>query len=191
MIDHPDPYPREQIDVWPLHEARQELLEEIVSQPGQPTSTRRIMVPVGIAAALLLVVGGAWAAISAGGDSDRKEDSTVAAASVDPTASDPTAPTSDATTAPTTEPTKKPRHPRGIRLNGVRIGKVNSLDECLRTLRQLDGRQAKRYVQLRKLTERGRDGQMRLYVVREDRKLFAVDEHCRWIKVKGSRFGRH
>ena len=29
-----DPHPRTQIDLWPLHDARQELLEEIVSNPA-------------------------------------------------------------------------------------------------------------------------------------------------------------
>ena len=61
-----DPHPRTQIDLWPLHDARQELLEEIVSQPGpgeSPARTKILLSVVGIAAALALVVGGAWAVI--------------------------------------------------------------------------------------------------------------------------------
>jgi len=190
MIDRPDPYPRELIDVWPLHDARRELLEEIVSQPGpaQSPSTRRILVPVGIAAALLLVVGGAWAAISAGGAD--KQVSDLAAASGTSRADDPTtAPTSAATATdePSTDPTRKPRHDgkRGHRVPD-RAVTLRNLEQCLHSLsRRIDG--PRDHLRLRRL-EHADGRSYQVYVVRKDHRIIAVDGHCRTRLVRG---GRH
>ncbi|MEZ0579887.1 hypothetical protein [Nocardioides sp. MH1] len=186
MIESPDPYPRELIDTWPLHDARQELLEEIVSQPGpeqSPSSTRRLLVPVGIAAALLLVVGGAWAAISAGGD-DGKDDAPVAAASVDPT--DPTtAETSQETATEPTQAVKEP-HRDGVRRNGLRTGRVitlKNLDECLRVLRDRKDGPIDRVRRL----EHGKGRGYKLYLVRKDHRIVVVDGQCHARLVKGGR----
>ena len=75
-----DPHPRDQIDLWPLHDARQELLEEIVSQPGpgQSAPVRRILIPVGLAAAVALVIGVAWVAVSSDDPGRGKDDQVVA-----------------------------------------------------------------------------------------------------------------
>jgi hypothetical protein len=194
MIDQPDPYPRELLDVWPLHDARQELLEEIVSQPGNgQTSTRRIVVPVGIAAALLLVVGGAWAAISAGGN-DQKDDDTVAASvvstAVDPTSEPATGSTGATASDTATAPTDKPRHD-GVRRGGGRTGRavtLRNLEQCLRTLSTRTG-EAKGELRLRRLEHPGRH--YKVYVVRKDHRVIVVDGQCRSRLVKGGRVGRH
>ena len=190
MIDLPDPYPRELIDVWPLHDARQELLEEIVSQPGpeQSPSTLRILVPVGIAAALLLVVGGAWAAISAGGDG--KKDSDLAAASVVSTADDPTTtPTSAATAtdAPSADTTRKPRHDgAGRHRLPNRAVTLRNLEQCLHSLsRRVDG--PRDHLRLRRL-EHADGRSYKVYVIRKNHRIIAVDGHCRTRLVRG---GRH
>lgn len=139
MTDHLDPYPREQIDRWPLHDARQELLEEIVSKPGAGNAalSTRLLVPIGIVAAIALIVGGAWFGVS--GDDDSSDEQTVAATSNDPTAVDAT---SASTTEPTDEPVEKTRRRERreeIRAREVRIGKVRLLGDCARelTLRDL------------------------------------------------------
>ena len=112
-----DPHPRTQIDLWPLHDARQELLEEIVSQPGPGNaaapSNRRVLVPIGIAAAIALVAGGAWFAVTS--DESGGDDQVVA--SSDPTetsdrASDPATEPSDVSSEPT-EPTQAETTPIG------------------------------------------------------------------------------
>lgn len=173
MTDHLDPYPREQIDRWPLHDARQELLEEIVSQPGAGNAApfTRLLVPIGIAAVIALIVGGAWFVV--GGDNDSSDEQTVAAASDDPTAV-------DATTAGTTETTDapaektRPRERReGVRLTGVRVGKVRLLGDCARfepvaldELRRLRVRADN--------VERYRRGQVDTYVVDHTKKCRLV-----------------
>jgi hypothetical protein len=111
-----DPHPREQIDLWPLHDARQELLEEIVSQPGpgQYSLNRRFLVPVGIAAAVALVAGGAWFVV-AGDDGDQADDQVVASTDSQSPSEDgidgTTAATEATDTATTEEPSDEPTEP--------------------------------------------------------------------------------
>ncbi|MDZ5619922.1 hypothetical protein [Nocardioides bizhenqiangii] len=197
MIDHDpdpgtdplagrDPHPREQIDLWPLHDARQALLEEIVSQPGAGSTAapaaRRVLIPVGIAAAIALVVGGAWFAVS-GDDSGGEDDQVVAATSEERTASEPTTePTTEATT-PTSEPTKDRRRDKQpeVRLNGVEIGRVASLNKCLRVLDHLDAEE----VEALRLRASRRKGGAR-YVVRladQDVRFVARDHRCHVLQV--------
>jgi hypothetical protein len=171
MIDDPDPgpdplagrdpHPREQIDLWPLHDARQELLEEIVSQPGPGGSAGRhkiLLSVVGIAAALALVAGGAWAVTRDDADGG-KDDQVVAAQSSDATATE----TPTATTTTTTEPPRKRRRGDDVRLNGVRVGKVRVLGDCHRNL-------SSRLVTLRELQRlprlRNRPGDRWAYVIK-------------------------
>lgn len=132
-----DPHPRERIDLWPLHDARQELLEEIVSQPGSGQSATRskvLLSVVGIAAALVLVVGGAWAVTRGGSDPSGPDDALVAAQSSEAAPTDPADPTSETTTTPTKDPRK---HGKGtyIRINGDKVRTVRDLRNCARATR--------------------------------------------------------
>ena len=194
--DHPDgpdplsgrdPHPREQIDLWPLHDARQELLEEIVSQAGpgdSPARSKVLLTVVGIAAALALVAGGAWAVTNDGSGTDNNDDQVVAATSDDPAptavATDPTsAATTEATAEETTEPTKPRRD--GVRRKGVRIGDVRTLRECLVDIeRSGDGKG--KLNRLPKVIKRGKHKWV-LYVVRDGKRTVAVDGDCKWMKV--------
>lgn len=195
MIDeHPDPgtdplagldrHPRTQIDLWPLHDARQELLEEIVSQPGPgaPAGRTKVLLSVvGVAAALALVVGGAWAVTQDDeGGSDR--DQVVAASSDEPAPSEP-AP-SEVTTEPEAERTKDRERGRVLRLrrNGVSIGSVASMDKCLRELRRLDVSTLEE-LRLRKDGPRRKDGRYVIYLAGKDARYLAVDQRCRVIRV--------
>ena len=160
-----DPHPRERVDLWPLHDARQELLEEIVSQPGpgQSTDRSKVLLPVvGVAAALALVAGGAWAATGGSGGSGERgdgRDDVVAATSDDPATE---------TTATTIERMRKDR-PREVRLEGVTIGTVETLGRCadrrpVVSEKELDAA-------LRLLPEelkRTRRGHERLYLIIDD-----------------------
>ncbi len=125
-----DPHPRDQIDLWPLHDARQELLEEIVSQPGpgnaSAPSTRRFLVPVGIAAAIALVAGGAWFVVSS---DDDKDDDQIVASSDSPTDSpdDATDPSSEETDEPS-----EPAEPAVAPLSEVEKGDVLGQQQCRR-----------------------------------------------------------
>src|SRR5689334_720057 len=184
-----DPHPREQIDLWPLHDARQELLEEIVSQSAESsTRTRMVLSVVGIAAVLALVVGGAWAVTSDGSGDGKDDDQVAAATSATPTsdpatdtASDPAQPTTEATATETAEPTQEPRQRDGLRRKGVKIGSVRTLRECRVELDRATDRKG----QLRRLDrviKRGKH-QWRLYIVRNGRRTVAVDGDCNWIRV--------
>ena len=185
-----DPHPREQIDLWPLHDARQELLEEIVSQAGESPArsarSRALLSAVGIAAVLALVVGGAWAVTNDGSDgSDGGGGEAQVAASSDGTASseeasDPTEPTTEATPTETTEPTKEPRQRDDVRRNGVRIGGVRTLRECLADIKSLERKG--RLTRSDQLPKRGKHD-WRLYIVRKGRESIAIAEDCRWIRV--------
>lgn len=130
-----DPHPREQIDVWPLHDARQALLEEIVSQPGpgQSPATRRFLLPVGIAAAIALVVGGAWFVVSADDDSGGKDDQLVAssdAPSTDGTDGS-TDEATDATTVGTaTDEPSEPPEPTTTPISELKKGDQLSPKQC-------------------------------------------------------------
>lgn len=134
MTDHPpdplagrDPYPREQIDVLGLHRERADLLEEIVSTPSAgPASTRtKVLLPVGIAAALAVVGGGIWFATS--GDDESGNDPVVAASTTpEPTEPDAAEPTGDA------EPTDQASQSDDVRTGGVQVGEVGELDEAKR-----------------------------------------------------------
>lgn len=191
-----DPHPREQIDVWPLHDARQELLEEIVSQTGESPARRRVLLSTaGIAAALALVVGGAWAVTNDGSDGSGgdRDDAQVAASSDGPgpsdEASDPTGstespestePTTEVTATETAEPTKEPRRRDDVRRTGVRIGDVRTLRECLTDIKTLDRNDE--LTRLDKVLKRGKH-HWKLYVVRKGRKAIAIGEDCKWIRV--------
>jgi hypothetical protein len=179
-----DPHPREQIDLWPLHDARQELLEEIVSQAGpgeSPARTKVLLSVVGIAAALALVGGGAWAVTSGDGDGDRNDDQVAAATSDAPA---PTDVATDPTTAPTTEATaeetKEPRRQDEVRKRGVRIGNIRTLRECLADIGRVES--GKGRVRLEKLSRRGKDDWM-VYVVRDGRRAIAIGDDCKWMRV--------
>lgn len=115
-----DPHPREQIDLWPLHDARQELLEEIVSQPGAgnsaASSNRRFLVPVAIAAAVALVAGGAWFVV-AGDDGDQADDQVAAS-------------TDTATTEEPSDEPIEPAEPATIPVSELRKGDVLSPKQC-------------------------------------------------------------
>lgn len=126
-----DPYPRERIDG--LHAERADLLEEIVSTPGpgkQPMSARKVLLPIGIAAALAIVGGGVW--FATGDDDAATDDAPVAAASS--TAPDPTEPDDAATTDETgeTEPSETASPSDDVRVGGVQVGKVDELDTARR-----------------------------------------------------------
>jgi hypothetical protein len=186
-----DPHPREQIDLWPLHDARQELLEEIVSQAGpgeSPARTARsrvLLTVVGIAAALALVAGGAWAVTSGDSDDGGRNDDQVAASSDDaaPTdvATDPsTAPSAEATTEATADRTTEPRRRNGDRHRGVRIGNVRTLRECLADVGPLDRKGGP--TRLDRLVVRSKH-KWKLYIVRDGRRTVAVDSDCKWIRV--------
>lgn len=197
-----DPHPREQIDLWPLHDARQELLEEIVSQPGpgnaSAPSTRRFLVPVGVAAAVALVAGGAWFVVSS---DDNKEDDQVVASSDSPTDSP------DDATDPSTEQADEPSEPaepavaplsevekgdvlgpqqcRRFRHANVALylGKDGShpRDEVLVTLRELD--------RALELTRLRRDKPWRVQIIRVgDRddardRVISVDKACKVVAI--------
>jgi len=136
-----DPYPRPQIDLLPLYDARRELLEEIVSEPRQSAPPRRpAVVGVGIAAALA-VIGGTWFAVS-GGDDDTVEDPVVAASST-PADSEPTTATDDASAPASPDDSTVPDRasgpdPKDVRRRGVRVGRVISGKECREGLRIRD-----------------------------------------------------
>ena len=184
-----DPHPREQIDFWPLHDARQELLEEIVSQAGpgeSPARTKILLSVVGIAAALALVVGGAWAVTNDGSGKDGNDDQLAAATSDDPAptdvATDPTtAATTEVTATATAEPTKEPRQKDGVRRKGIRIGNVRTLRECLVEI----GPPGDRKGELRRLDKVVRQGKHKwvLYVVRDGKRTVAVKDDCKWMRV--------
>lgn len=132
-----DPHPREQIDLWPLHDARQELLEEIVSQPGAgnsaASSNRRFLVPVAIAAAVALVAGGAWFVV-AGDDGDQADDQVVASNDAQSPSEDGTDGTTEATDTatpeePTDEPTA-PAEPATIPVSELKKGDVLNPRQC-------------------------------------------------------------
>lgn len=182
-----DPHPREQIDLWPLHDARQELLEEIVSQAGpgeSPARSKVLLSVVGIAAALALVAGGAWAVTSGDSDDGGNDDQVVAATSDDPDpteATDPTSTTTEVTTEATEEPTKEPRRQDDVRRKGVRIGSIRTLRECLGDVGRLHS--GKGVVRLDKLSER-RKNKWVLHVVRDGRRTVAIGEDCKWIRVE-------
>lgn len=189
-----DPHPREQIDLWPLHDARQELLEEIVSQPGPGSTarppTRRVLVPVGIVAALALVAGGAWFAISAG-DDDHTADETVAAPSVESTAVESTTTTDPTTATDAPEPAESasiapPDEPRRDR----RTINVRTLERCMELLAGVDADQ-RDLRRLPKVLKRSRDGRYIVYVVEKDKQVFAIDSRCHRVHVKGGRLRRH
>lgn len=188
-----DPHPRDQIDLWPLHDARQELLEEIVSQPGpgnaSAPSTRRFLVPVGIAAAIALVAGGAWFVVSS---DDDKDDDQVVASSDSPTDSrdDATDPSSEETREPS-----EPAEPAVAPLTEVEKGDVLGPQQCRRfrhdtvdlrlgtrmdrrggvviTLRELD-----RALEMRSVGRR-KDWQVR--IVRD--RLVSVDKGCKVVAI--------
>lgn len=123
-----DPYPQEQLQLVDLHRERAELLEEIVSTPGPgqtatPARTR-VLLAVGIAAALVIVGGGVWFATSSGDDSG---DDTVAAATSSPTAGD----TATDPAASETTPTDEPSATRStVPLSHAKKGDVLSHKDC-------------------------------------------------------------
>jgi hypothetical protein len=183
-----DPHPREQIDLWPLHDARQELLEEIVSQPGPGNtaapSARRFLVPVGIAAAVALLAGGGWLVVS--GDDDGADDRVVAStdakasagASSDPAADDTdvTEATDTTTEAPTDEPSE-PAEPAWIPVSELEKGDVLGLKQC---------RQFARGIVVRRDSDRPAKPRAWTYVVLSDGK----DGKVRWVRAVPGGKGR-
>ncbi|GAB2973731.1 hypothetical protein [Nocardioides montaniterrae] len=159
-----DPYPRELIDAFGLHQERADLLEEIVSTPSparQPSPTRtRVLLALGVAAALAIIGGGAWAITS--GDHAR-DDTNVAAA---PTTS--------------TTPSATPTAGRDVRRAGVTVAtrqcngalgsRRDQLDHALRSLSRLRVSVAKLPHGARVYTMRTKGGR---------RQLVAVDGACR------------
>jgi hypothetical protein len=194
-----DPHPRTQIDLWPLHDARRELLEEIVSQTGPggtaAPSTRRFLLPIGVAAAIALVAGGAWLVVS-DGDSAGDEDGRVVASSASADGTDGvTDDATDAATAP--EATETPGAER-IPADELRKGDVLAPGQC-RDLqgglvvadggkRRLEWRVKKgttveklRYVVLR----RGAEGKDRWHVVVDaGKRWIALDQDCTVVAVE-------
>jgi hypothetical protein len=125
-----DPYPREQLETVDLHRERAELLEEIVSTPGPgqsatPARTRALLA-VGVAAALVIVGGGAWFA-TRGSDGDDGADQVAAATSpASETVTDPTT-----ATDPTTDATSDaPAIPGHVPLSQLRKGDVLTAQQC-------------------------------------------------------------
>jgi len=158
-----DPYPRTLVDTLGLDLARLDLLEEIVSTPGptrQPTSTRtRVLIALGVAAALVIIGGGTWALTS--GDHAR-DDTHVAAAPV-------------TSTAPSATATARDDAHRA----GVSSGKVGRECQHLAS-RRSQLRQALSLLERR--TARKLGGRwVDLYAVRSKggRRLVAVDRQCR------------
>ena len=201
-----DPHPREQIDLWPLHDARQELLEEIVSQPGagrpattSRTSGRRFMVPVGIAAAIALVAGGAWFVVS----SDDEQDQDQVVASSDATTDDTEVAVDPSAVA--TEEHSQPADPTVTPLSEVEEGDVLGPRQCRRfrhgnvaiLVRKGDGRprqelvvrlsELDRAADLRRL---GRGKGWRIHIVRAGagrgdggNRVISVDKSCTVVAV--------
>ncbi|GAB4013965.1 hypothetical protein [Nocardioides ultimimeridianus] len=99
-----DPYPRDLIDTLGLHPEHADLLEDIVSTPGPtPTAARtRVLLAIGIAAAVA-IIGGGWLLASTNGDGDSTP---VAAASAT------TSPASTATSTPSATGTATPGNGR-------------------------------------------------------------------------------
>ncbi len=193
-----DPFPRHEIDVLALHDARRDLLEEIVSTPGASsptTSTGRALVAVGIAAALLLVLGGAWFATGGIGSGD---DPTVASGPTADATVDEAVP-DDESSAPTAPDEPVEPDDSDVRVDGVEVGRVVPLHKCrllleddrpltLKRLQRLDlridGRKAPPYVKLQ------RRGDARLFFIAgDDRRAIALDKACRivWAERLGQR----
>jgi hypothetical protein len=177
-----DPHPREQIDLWPLHDARQELLEEIVSQPGPgnaaAASARRFLVPVGIAAAIAVVAGAAWFVVSDDDPSADKDDQVVASSEspTQPAESSDAVATDDTSASTPAAPTDQPRV---TPFRDLKKGDQLTRRQC----RQLQSGDLRSDRLQKTLTELS-------YIVREDRtgdnvgwyRLVRVDRH-RWIGV--------
>lgn len=195
-----DPHPREQIDLWPLHDARQELLEEIVSQPGAgnsaASSNRRFLVPVAIAAAVALVAGGAWFVV-AGDDGDQADDQVVASNDAQSPSEDgtdgPTQATDTATPPeePTDEPTA-PAEPATIPVSELKKGDVLNPRQCRQlrrgvvVLREGDESQKPRreswsYILLSDV----KDGRVRWIhsIPGEKRQFIGIDKDCTVVSV--------
>jgi len=179
-----DPHPREQIDLWPLRDARQELLEEIVSQPGPGNaapSARRFLVPVGIAAAIALLAAGGWLVVSS--DDDAADDRVVASSDADTTndaSSDPAADVTEATDttteAPSDEP-PEPAEPTRIPVSDLKKGDVLGPQQC---------RQLRRGIVVRRDGDRPAKPRAWSYVVLSDGK----DGRIRWVRAIPGRKGR-
>lgn len=192
-----DPHPRDQIDLWPLHDARQELLEEIVSQPGpgntSAPSARRFLVPVGIAATVALIAGGAWFVV--GSDEDKDDDQIVASSDsstdspddeADPSADDTGEPSepADPAVAPLSELDKGdvlgPQQCRRFRHHTVdlrRGPRVGPPGDVMIRLSELD-----RLLEVR-ASDRPKDWRVR--IVRNDGRdrLISVDKTCEVVAV--------
>jgi hypothetical protein len=159
-----DPYPRERIEG--LHQERAQLLEEIVSTPGpgkQPASTRsKVLLAVGVAAALVIVGGGGWLLGNAESDDGSGDRLTAAGSTSTSTSSSPSSPESPSSSAPTapssTATPATPRHPKGVKVlrDGHRCNRLKgaSLERVLRLqsrhARGLDSGHARYYLVLRK-----------------------------------------
>lgn len=181
-----DPYPRQQIDLLGLHRERAELLEEIVSTPGPgkpaPSTRAKVLLPIGIAAALAIVGGGVWFASS--GDPSGGDDPVVAASTTpDVTEQDPADERSEQASPEQASPDEAtPGEGDDVRVGGVRVGEVLSVKDCDHALRS-------RHAQLVMLRPRGtrelRHGQKHptgiyYYAIRRDTERYLmVDQDCR------------
>jgi hypothetical protein len=190
-----DPHPREQIDLWPLHDARQELLEEIVSHPGPGNtaapSARRFLVPVGIAAAIAIVAGTAWFVVSDDDPSGDRDDRIVASSEspqqpTESTESSDAVATDDTSASPPPAPTDQPRV---TPFRELQKGDVLSRRQC----RQLqsgnlrsDGLQ-RTLAELRFVVRKNRDGDQvgwyRLVLV-DHHRWIGIDRHCAVVSVR-------
>ncbi len=202
-----DPHPREQIDLWPLHDARQELLEEIVSQPGPGNaapSARRFLLPVGIAAALAIVAGGAWLVVSdddPSGDTDQQivassdspGDDSDATDGTEDVASDPTTATETTESAP-----PEPDEPKRIPVRELQKGDVLGPQQCREVRRGvivLGDSDKPRDIKVKRLEttldelsyvvlRNGKHGKGRWYLaVQAGKRWISVDKECTVISV--------
>ncbi len=186
-----DPHPREQIDLWPLHDARQELLEEIVSQPGPGNtaapSARRLLVPVGMAAAIAIVAGAAWFVVSDDDPSGDRDDRIVASSEspTQPTDRSDAVATDDTSASTAAAPTDQPRF---TPFRNLQKGDVLTRRQC----RQLQSgnlhadRLRESLAELRYIVRKNRDGDQtgwyRLVLV-DDHRWIGVDQHCAVVSV--------
>lgn len=160
-----DAYPQHQIDHLRLHPARQELLEEIVSTSGPSTdarSGRRLLVPIGIAAAIAVVAGGIWLVTADNGDDDA--DPQVAASPLPSASAEPTS-------APTTQPRKE-----------LRRGDVLTRKQCRGARRAITVDKLSEALELlSEQTRRHNDGVVLVY--RENGRVLAVNDSCTVVRV--------
>lgn len=167
-----DPYPRELIDTLALHPERADLLEDIVStpSPASPGPTRtRVLLALGVAAAIAIIGGGWFLASGTGGH----DETPVAAASTAPTT------TPSATASSTMSPNGAATSATGGRCRHL-LARSGQLRGLLRVL----GRDAQ-----------GRRVAQKQFYVRLDRRghkeYVVVGPGCRLRTLQSLRAGQH